>query len=359
MMLTPMVDETHDVLGFIPTWIRKLAAGTDHLFVITLDSDKETDLPENVSLFSLRVKNGRLKKLIYFYKLLTGHILREKINIIFCHMYPLFTCLAGPVASILRIPIVTWYTHRAVTFQLRLAHFFASRIVTASKESFGINSSKVIITGHGIDINMFKPPEKFNDGHKKIILSVGRISPVKNYETLIEAANILTNGMGNKDLNFMVVGGMVNRESQAYHLKLKRLLETYQLEDKFTFVGPVSYKEMARCYQCCDVLVNLSPTGSFDKSVLEAMACGKPVLVCSESFIDFLGGKAEDFIFDERNPYSLSEKILLIRDMKKDAREQISVNYRRKIVEGHNINNLTIKLINIFEELKEGNRRHV
>src|SRR3989339_374793 len=75
----------------------------------------------------------------------------------------------------------------------KLAEKLTDKIFTASKESFRLPSKKVEVTGHGIDLDKFKPAEIKKDGSKFKIISVGRISPVKNYEIMINATEILKN----------------------------------------------------------------------------------------------------------------------------------------------------------------------
>ena len=60
------------------------------------------------------------------------------------------------VASLQNTPDL-WYTHRSVTLRLRLAERAATRVVSASPESFRLPSDKLRVIGHGIDTQRFTP----------------------------------------------------------------------------------------------------------------------------------------------------------------------------------------------------------
>ena len=80
--------------------------------------------------------------------------------------------------------------------------------VTASRESYRLSSDKVIVTGHGIDTERFRPLAESGKSRKEqALLSVGRISPRKNYETLIKAMDILVHKRKHAALTLMIVGG--------------------------------------------------------------------------------------------------------------------------------------------------------
>ena len=71
------------------------------------------------------------------------------------------------------------------------------------------NRKKIEIVGHGIDTDFFKPAP-FNvqpsAAGKLRIISVGRISPIKDQETLIRAIDILFNQKNIKDIEVKFFG---------------------------------------------------------------------------------------------------------------------------------------------------------
>lgn len=351
LMVTPAVDEKDSFFGFIPTWINNLAQRVDKLHVITLGYNEETQLSKNVTVYSLGKKSGKLSKLLYFNSIILRII--PKVDVVFCHMFPDFTLISAPYAKLFRKPIVTWYVHRHVSRRLRLAHFLASKMVTASEESLRIKSDKIIITGHGIDTDRFKPAiRQKREGDKMTILSVGRISPIKDYETLVRAADIIINQRGMKDLEFLIVGGVQTSSETAYYEGLRKMVEELKLNDYVKFVGFVPYRDIIRYHQQCDIHVNLCPTGGLDKAVLEAMACEKPEIVCNEAFRDLLKPYDDICLFRHQDPRDMAEKI---KDFAKFSYEdiwaKIGKHNREKVIKNHSIFHLVNKLVGIFEEV--------
>ncbi len=350
LMLAPTVDEHDPFLGFIVTWINKLASKVEVLHVVTLDYDGETLLPKNVTVYNLGERKIRLTKYLYFSRIIFNLLRKKAVDVIFCHMYVAFTFMAAPWAKLLRIPVVQWYAHGRVDFKLRMAHMIADKIVTSSKEGFRIKSNKVIITGQGIDTDMFKPAaRRERDSSKHVVLSIGRISPVKDYETLIKAADILVNKMGIDNLEFIIAGGVPMPSQQAYYEKIVELVYKLALTDKCKFMGAIAYTEVVQYYQACNIFVNTSRTGSMDKAVLEAMACGKPVLTSNEAFKDMLADNAELLLFAPERPEELVEKIYGLLQMDDLEKVQLGASLRKITERDHSVDHLTDRLVAVFE----------
>ena len=352
LMVTPMVDEKHPILGFIPSWVNALAKRVDKLHVFTLKHNEKTRLLENVTVYSLDSKSGKLSKILYLNNTMIKLLRKEEVNVMFCHMYPSLALWTAPYAKLFGVPVIWWRTHGSVSLTARIVHFLADKVVTASKESFRIRSNKIIITGHGIDTDRFKPAKNLErkNKSKKIILSVGRISPIKNYETFIKAADILVNEKGMKDLEFVIVGGVPMASQEEYYEKLKKMVKELELEDYVKFVGAVPHTEVVKYYQQCDIFVSTSQTGSVDKVVLEAMACEKPVLVCNETFRELLRPYENLCLFRHKNFKDMAEKLKNII-ANKHLWEKIGIHNREKVISNHSISHLADSLTNIFREV--------
>src|SRR5207249_4282524 len=117
--------------------------------------------------------------------------IRREIDVIFVHMVPQYAIIAAPLARACRIPMVLWYAHGSVSGRLRLAHGLVQRVVTASRESFRLPSDKVVVTGHGVDTDLFDQPAPDPSSKERSapfrLVAVGRISRIKDHETLVRA----------------------------------------------------------------------------------------------------------------------------------------------------------------------------
>jgi glycosyltransferase involved in cell wall biosynthesis len=357
LMITQKVDLNDDILGFTHTWVNKLAERVMHLHVLALSVGRH-ELRDNVTLYSMGKERraGRLRRFVNFNRVVTELVLGRKIDLIFAHQCPRYAILAAPYAKSMKIPLALWYAHGGVSVELKVAHRLVDAVFTSTKEGFRIKSSKVFITGQGIDTDKFKPADR-KRGDRKTVLSVGRISPIKDYETLVKAADILVSGKGQEDLEFVIVGDVGTEAQRQYSDKIRGMVTECQLERHFRFVGPVPYSEIVQYYQHCDVFVNLSHTGSLDKAILEAMACGRVPITCNEAFEELFSNYADTLMFEKGNAIDLAEKISSILEMSTDSLSTLESVLRDGVIKGHNVERLGEKLVAIFPSLLK--RGHV
>jgi len=197
-MITRKVDKDDSQAGFIYGWVKKLAQNVDVLKVICLEKGNTKGLPDNVEIFSLGKERGknRLREFINFQRGALKFI--GKVDGVFCHQNPEYTILIFPYAKFFRKKIVSWYSHKAINWKVKLINVLADKIVTPTQEAFGLESDKKIVISHGIDTELFKPtpPKEKSDIFR--IISVGRISPIKDYKTLIKAISIINNNINIK-----------------------------------------------------------------------------------------------------------------------------------------------------------------
>ncbi len=356
LVITQKIDKNDDILGFFYGWLNELAKKIDKIYVLALEV-KNADLAKNIEVYSLRRENGnsKLRRFLKFNQALLNLSQNKKIDIIFIHMCPEYAILAWPYAKLKNIPIVMWYAHGHTNMKLRIAHLLVDKIVTPSSESFRIKSGKVAITGHGINVQKFssqsgipQDPEKYHESGKKIILSVGRISPIKNYETLIKAADILINQRNIKDLKFQIVGGIPLKSQNKYLDFLKDMVGKYKLEDYLYFVGAVPYVQIQNYYRNCDLFVSASNTGSLDKAVLEAMASARTVLISNEAFADLLKKYSDILIFKKNNPDSLAGKILHTLALQDKDRDNLNYSLRESLAKDHGLDKFINNILAVF-----------
>lgn len=341
LIITQRVNKNDQLLGFFIDWIARFAGKFGKITVLCLEKG-EFSLPDNVRVISLGKDRGASKpiQLFNFYKNIFW--LKNEYDAVFVHMNPIWTVLGGPSWRLMHKKIYFWYTVKAVTAKLRLAEKFADVIFTASRESFRLPSKKVIITGHGINTDFFAPDPSRKPkvvSQKLRLLSVGRIAPIKNYETLIDAAKTLKS----REINFSVtmIGEAPLERDKAYEKGLRNKVRNLKLEDSFNFIGKVNHYELVPYYQSNDIFIHLSKTGSLDKTILEAMACGMKVLSSNDSARAFLPA---ELVFDQDDPRELADKIQNI------SQSQQSVDLRDYVIKNHNLDNLINRISKIINE---------
>ena len=348
LIITQKVDMNDDNLGSFHDWLKKLAQKSD-LFVIANYVGKY-ELSDNVKVFSLgkEMGVGRFMKIIKYQWFLLR--LLPKADGIFFHMCPEYVLGASLLPKIFRKKTLLWYTHKSVNWKLKLAEKLVGKIFTASKESFRLPSKKVEITGHGIDIDKFKSqtsrPQRQSaamaGAAKFKIITAGRIAEVKNIHLLIDAVEILRNK--GFDFQIKIAGKPILENDKKYFEKLKEKIREKNLGGIIEFVGPMPNKDIAKFYQNGDLFVNFSDTGSLDKAILEAMACGLKVLTSNEAFKNIVPKES----FTSNNPQEIAEKIEKLAET-----EHINTaNFAEYVAKNHGLDNLTDKIIQFFATTK-------
>lgn len=348
LMLTRRVDQADWLAGFTHTWIDRLARQVDFVDVICLELG-DYDLPANVRVQSMGKEQGygRLRELWEFLRAIKS-IIRD-VDVIFGHMIPRYTLVAAPWAITHRIPVVQWYTHRQVTVELRLVHALAKVIVTASPESFSLSSNKVVVLGHGIDMERFAPVSEKVTG-ERLILAVGRLSPIKNYEVLIKAFGYLASRPSYEDVRVAIAGGLTPHHGQVYADQLRTLAGECGVGDRVDFLGPVPYREIHRLFQRAAVTVNLCPTGGADKAVLESMATGVPVLVHNQTFLPLLGEDTPSLWCESLDPDQLAGQLAEMLSQSSEQREALGLRLRERVRADYDLDGLVRRLVGVFEE---------
>lgn len=180
----------------------------------------------------------------------------------------------------------------------------------------GINPGKISVVYEGYDDNLFKPIKddtlvnslrqyKIKPG--SYFLFVGTTQPRKNLERLITAFNNL------KNENLVIVGSKGWLSDEIYHLPGK-----LGIEDSIKFLGYVPDVDMPAIYSGAKALTFPSLFEGFGLPILEAQACGCPVLTSNTSSMPEVAGKGAIFV----NPNSTQDIIRGIREIE-EVRDKI------------------------------------
>jgi len=287
LIITQKIDRDDAILGFFHEWVDRFSKQFDLVTVVCLEKGSFT-FPSNVKVLSLGKEDGfsRLKYLKNFYR----HVWHERrgYDSVFVHMNPIYVILGGLLWRIMGKRIGMWYTHKNVDLKLRLATLFVDVIFTASKESFRLHNKKVRVMGHGINTTYFIPANRFKK-EPYTIVTVGRVSRTKNIHLMIEVIKKLKET--NFSARFIIVGPAVTPEDKKYEIELKNDVAKFDLDSIVDFVGSIPPSMVIDWYHSSDLFINLSSTGSLDKAMLEAMACGLQVLTSNEAYKKILAGR--------------------------------------------------------------------
>ncbi len=167
-------------------------------------------------------------------------------------------------------------------------------IEAAQYRNTGINEGKIEIIPNGIDLSEFNNlPErgefrrKYGLGdNQRIILFVGRIHKAKGLNLLVRAFAELSRLLEN--IKLVIVG-----PDDGYLPSLKKLIADLEISNELLFTGYLDGEDKVEAYVDADVFVLPSIYEIFGNVVLEACACGTPVVITDHCGIaDAIDGQA-------------------------------------------------------------------
>ena len=343
-MLTQKLDKNDDILGFFHRWVEVLASKTESLIVVCLEEGTHS-LPDNVTVYSLGKEKG-VSKLNYvrnFYKYI--RTLKDSYDTVFIHMNPIYGVLGGWYFRLKGKFVMMWYTHREVDLKLRIATFFSHIVFTASEYSFRIKTKKKKVIGHGIDVRKFKCKDRELENIFRIV-SIGRITRIKNCMDLIHLADVLKGSVRQK-LELRFIGDRISKDDEKYYHELKRRINSLGLNDNVTFVGSVPHKDILKHYCGAAILINASPDGGIDKVVLEAMASKTPVIVRNEAFREHFGSYSDALMYTGNNSQEFAQKVLAI--ISRPDKEEMLRALQQKMYDEFDVEGLVKKMMDHYE----------
>lgn len=348
LIVTQKVDINDPILGFFHQWIIEFAKNSEKIFVICL-YEGQHDLPNNVEVYSLgkETNSSRLGYIIRFYKLLWK--LCGEYDSVFVHMNQAYILLGGIFWRLLGVTTGLWYVHRAKTLSLWVAEKLVNVVFTATHESFMIKSTKLHFVGQAVDIEKFRRPAGRNPGDKPFrIVSVGRLTPIKNLDTLIRATKILKDR--GYDMRVELIGAAVTEGDIEYEKMLHELASALDVQEKIIFVGSVPNHEVAQHYWGNHVSLNLCPTGGMDKAILESMAAGTPAIISNEAFRNYFGQYANELIFKLRDEVDCANKIEAY--IKSENKEALVNFLLKRVEEKSTLSSLVKQIIQILTKAR-------
>jgi len=161
-------------------------------------------------------------------------------------------------------------------------------------QSLGVSADKIEIVPHGVDLaefddliekGEFKKKYQLGDD-QKVVLYLGRIHKMKGLDILAGAFADLCRLR--TDVRLVITG-----PDDGYLSSLKKLIAELEIGDRIVFTGPLYGREKLKAYIDADVYVLPSSYEIFGITILEAWACGKPVIVTDRcGLADVVKGRA-------------------------------------------------------------------
>ena len=339
LFVTQKVDADHPVLAQTVDLLRALATRCDAVDVLC-DSVGRHDLPPNVQLrtFGARTRLGRGLR---FVRGLAAFVLPRagRPTALLVHMVPLFVLLSAPLVKLVRIPTLLWYTHWNPSRSLRLAVPLVDVVLSVSRGSFPLSTSKLEPTGHAIDVARFGPAAGPRADGPLRLVALGRTARWKGYDTMLDA---LEQAVGRGcDAQLEIRGPQLTGDERAHRRELEEAIRASPaLRDRVRVEPPVPRDELPALLASFDALLSATqPRGSetLDKVVYEAAACGVPVLASNSALAEFLGGLPLELSFPPRDAASLAGRLVELAQATPEACAETGAELRRRVVAGHSV----------------------
>lgn len=260
------------------------------------------------------------------------------------HGKPIIFSTHGGIFHTKRImPLKNLYFNAWARFILKKA----DKIIAVSRNDqklFSKISENVEFIPNGIDFDRFsiikRKPEK------NTLLFIGRLSPNKRIDRLIETVHYLRK---KKTKMKLYIAG---RDWKGEERRLRQMVRRDGLSENVIFLGEVNEKEKMDCLKKAEFFVSSSEYEGFGVSIIEAMASGVPVVVSDiESFRNLIDKGKNGFIVD----YTDSEKAAgLISGITDKTKKIISKNAKER-ASLYDTSKLIRKMVRIY---RDSTQRH-
>lgn len=351
-------------------WVKSLAALNYSIGVLSIHQASNIthfSNSDNIKIYngiiSSQLKNKsekNLNKLIYLkvFKNLKVVIDNFKPDIVHAH-YSTSYGLLGALTGFHPYIISVWGTdvygfpnrsflHKSILkYNLSKADLILSTSSAMRNELNKYTSKKIVLTPFGIEINKFKP-NNVKSIFDKDDFVIGIIKTLeKNYgiEYLIRAFKKIKDKFPSQSLKLMITG------KGTQELSLRNLVNELSIKDHVVFTGYIDSEIIPIYDNMIDVAVFPSIEESFGVAVLEASACGKPVIVTNVGGLQEVVENGETgFIVEKENSDAIAlalEKFIINPEL----RSEFGINGRNKVIKEYNWDDSVKRMVSIYKKI--------
>ncbi|MHB8579929.1 MAG: glycosyltransferase [Ignavibacteriaceae bacterium] len=351
-------------------WVTNLSKKNIEIFLFGLTGykpDNYSNIPD-LKIYSLQLdgklfakRDGALSK-VYYLKAIPfiRKIIREfKPDILHAHyassygllgalsrFHPFILSVYG--SDVYTFPRKNIFAKKLFKFNLSKADKILSTSCIMAEETMQYIKKQIEVTPFGVDLNIFRPSVKKEilfDRNDIVIGTVKSLEDKYGIDFLIRTFKLVKDRYPELPLKLLIVG-KGTKESE-----LKRLVVELGIEDVTKFTGFVNYDEIHEYQNMIDIAVFVSTedSESFGVSVLEASACGKPVIVSDAGgFPEVVEKDVTGLIVGKRNIAGTAEAIeeLLLN---RDLRLRLGENGTERVREKYNLNDNISQMIGIYK----------
>ncbi|MFA6540360.1 MAG: glycosyltransferase family 1 protein [Bacteroidota bacterium] len=316
------------IVGGTETYARNLiyhlvSTDENNVYYIFVPTDARyilKDLPENGKIIEVPIFSNKVNRILWEQFVLPIKVYKYKISILFSlgYVIPIFArCKHIVTIHDLLYKRFSYTIPKSKRVYWRLfiplSVSRAAKVIAVSKFTndelihyFPRAAEKIIVTQLGVDGSKYYPDMSKGNGifPEKFIVCVATLSPHKNLEIILKAVHALK--MMGTNVNLVLVG---NKERATKDIE--RSVDKLGISQQISLLGYVSDEKLRQIYSIATLFVLPSIYEGFGLPVLEAMACGCPVICSHAGSLPEVGGNAAKYF----NPFDLEEIVALLKQV--------------------------------------------
>ena len=249
--------------------------------------------------------------------------------------------------DVMKFPQKNFINRFILKYNLRKADAICATSYTIKEYLKPVTDKPVNVIPFGVNTDEFRKKEvqSLFDKDTFVFGSIKPLETLYNTDVLIKSFAALKANNSAAKIKLLIIG----EGSQAN--TLKQLVLDLNIKEEVVFTGRIPFSQIADYYNMLNVLVNISDYESFGVSVIEAMACEKPVIVTNT------GGLKE--IVENSNFGSLVEVGNIEQTtaemqkyaLDKELTQRVGKQAREKVVLKYNWNDNIQQMIDVYKQL--------
>ena len=218
-------------------------------------------------------------------------------------------------------------------------------------KKLGVHPNLITVINNGVEDDSFLNLEKLASKrikslvseNKPYIIQIGRIHPIKNYETAITALAESPN------LNYLIAGP---DQDTLYRMKLENIVKELKLEKRVKFLGVIRGVDKYYLIKNAELMAHMATCESFCNAVHEGMSQGLVCIVSNRTALPYLvKDGVNGFVLDAYNHEALAKKIKFVLENKNSPEIKAMQKRNIQFAKNHSWENVAKKVERFYLEI--------
>jgi len=218
-------------------------------------------------------------------------------------------------------------------------------------EEYGADDDKITVIPNGVDVTRFAPmpqPEARDrlrlQGEAPTVLYVGAITTSKGIDYLLRAFKLLLSGRS-EPVQLILLG------DGDYDHRARLLASELEIADSVTFAGKRPNEEIPLWMNACDLLVLPSLREGFGVVLVEAMACGKPLVATACGGPEDIVTPQTGILVPPANEAALAQAL---RDTLSDGTRFLPPVIRQRALDNYAYDTIAPQILSLYKQALQG-----